>query len=79
MQTLKVDVGHSPYLITIGAGLLSNPALIESQIPGKDLMIVTDTTVARLYLPALRGPSASGAASRSASWRRGSSKRRCRR
>src|ERR1700678_1266989 len=55
VQTLKVDVGHSPYLITIGAGLLGNPALIESQIPGKDLMIVTDTTVARLYLPALRG------------------------
>ncbi|MGA2397216.1 MAG: 3-dehydroquinate synthase [Steroidobacteraceae bacterium] len=54
MQTLKVDVGHSRYLITIGAGLLGNAALVESQIPGKDLMIVTDTTVARLYLPALR-------------------------
>ena len=54
MQTLKVDVGHSRYLITIGAGLLGNAALVESQVPGKDLMIVTDTTVARLYLPALR-------------------------
>jgi 3-dehydroquinate synthase len=54
VQTLKVDVGRSPYLITIGGGLLGNPALVESQIPGKDLMIVTDTTVARLYLPALR-------------------------
>jgi 3-dehydroquinate synthase len=54
VQTLKVDVGHSQYLITIGAGLLGNAALVESQVPGKDLMIVTDTTVARLYLPALR-------------------------
>ena len=54
MQTLKVDVGHSRYLITIGAGLLGNAALVESQVPGKNLMIVTDTTVARLYLPALR-------------------------
>jgi 3-dehydroquinate synthase len=54
VQTLKVDVGPSPYLITIGAGLLGNAALIESQIPGKDLMVVTDTTVARLYLPTLR-------------------------
>ncbi len=54
MQTLKVDVGHSRYLITIGAGLLANAALVESQIPGKDVMIVTDTTVARLYLQGLR-------------------------
>ncbi len=54
MQTLKVDVGHARYLITIGAGLLGNAALVESQVPGKNLMIVTDTTVARLYLPALR-------------------------
>jgi 3-dehydroquinate synthase len=54
VQTLKVDVGHSRYLITIGAGLLANAALVESQIPGKDVMIVTDTTVARLYLQGLR-------------------------
>jgi 3-dehydroquinate synthase len=54
VQTLKVDVGHSRYLITIGAGLLGNAALVESQVPGRNLMIVTDTTVARLYLQALR-------------------------
>jgi 3-dehydroquinate synthase len=54
VQTLKVDVGHSRYLITIGAGLLANAALVESQVPGKDVMIVTDTTVARLYLQSLR-------------------------
>jgi 3-dehydroquinate synthase len=54
VQTLKVAVGHSPYLITIGSGLLGNRALIESQIPGNDFMIVTDTTVAQLYLSKLR-------------------------
>ncbi len=54
MHTLKVDVGHSQYPITIGSGLLSNRELLESQIPGADLMIVTDTTVARHYLAKLR-------------------------
>jgi 3-dehydroquinate synthase len=54
VQTLQVDVGHSRYRITIGARLLENRELIESQIPGNDFMIVTDTTVARLYLAKLR-------------------------
>jgi len=54
VQTLKVDVGHSQYLITIGSGLLADRALIESQAPGRDVMVVTNTTVARLYLGRLR-------------------------
>jgi 3-dehydroquinate synthase len=54
VQTLKVDVGHSQYLITIGSGLLADRALIESQVPGRDVMVVTNTTVARLYLQRLR-------------------------
>lgn len=54
MQTLQVDVGHTRYLITIGSGLLGDRALLEAQIPGGDLMIVTNTTVARLYLGRLR-------------------------
>ena len=54
MQTLQVDVGHSRYPITIGSGLLSNRELFAAQIPGQDLMIVTNTTVARLYLAKLR-------------------------
>ena len=54
MQTLQVDVGHSRYPITIGSGLLSNRDLIEAQIPRDDLMIVTNTTVAPLYLAKLR-------------------------
>ncbi len=53
MQTLQVDVGHSRYPITIGSGLLSNQAWLGAQITAGDLMIVTNTTVARLYLPTL--------------------------
>lgn len=54
MQTLKVDVGHASYPIAIGAGLLADAALLDSMIPGRDLCIVTDTTVAGLYLEKLR-------------------------
>jgi 3-dehydroquinate synthase len=54
VQTLKVDVGHSQYLITIGSGLLADRALIDAQAPGRDVMVVTNTTVARLYLQRLR-------------------------
>lgn len=54
MQTLQVDVGHSRYPITIGAGLLSDRKLLDSQVGAKDCLIVTNTTVARLYLAKLR-------------------------
>jgi len=53
VQTLQVDVGHSRYPIAIGAGLLTNRELLDVQIPGRDLLIVTNTTVARLYLAKL--------------------------
>jgi 3-dehydroquinate synthase len=54
VQTLQVDVGHSSYPIIIGAGLLRDRDLVAAQLPGRDLMIVTNTTVARLYLETLR-------------------------
>ena len=55
VQTLNVDVGHSRYPIAIGPGLLTNRALLDVQIRGRDLMIVTNATVARLYLAKLTG------------------------
>src|SRR5580692_4674478 len=55
VQTLQVEVGHSSYPITIGSGLLTDRHLLESQIPGRDLLIVTNTTVAKLYLAKLTG------------------------
>src|SRR5712664_2253475 len=55
VQTLQVDVGHSRYSISIGSGLLANRELLEARIRGRDLLIVTNTTVARLYLATLTG------------------------
>jgi 3-dehydroquinate synthase len=54
VQTLQVDVGNSRYLISIGPGLLRNRALLDAQVPARQLMIVTNTTVGRLYLAPLR-------------------------
>jgi len=49
MQTLHVDLGDRRYPIFIGSNL--NPqALLEPYIKGKQVMIVTNTTVAPLYL-----------------------------
>ena len=53
VQTLQVDVGHTRYSIAIGPGLLTNRELLEAHIRGRDLLIVTNTTVARLYLAKL--------------------------
>lgn len=55
MHTLQVDVGHSRYPISIGSGLLANRELLDTQIRGRDLLVVTNTTVARLYLAKLTG------------------------
>lgn len=55
MQTLQVDLGACSYPIKIGSGLLTDRNLMESQIPGRDLLIVTNTTVAKLYLAKLTG------------------------
>ncbi|HEV7611271.1 MAG TPA: 3-dehydroquinate synthase [Steroidobacteraceae bacterium] len=55
MQTLQVDVGHSRYPIAIGSGLLTNGQLLDTYIRGRDLLVVTNTTVARLYLAKLTG------------------------
>src|SRR6202163_944774 len=59
VQTLQVDVGHSRYPIAIGSGLLTNRELLDARILAKDLLIVTNTTVARLYLAKLTGSLAS--------------------
>lgn len=49
MQTLHVELGDRRYPIFIGSDL--NPqALLEPYIKGKQVMIVTNTTVAPLYL-----------------------------
>jgi len=50
VQTLQVDVGHSRYPIAIGCGLLANREVLDAHVRSRDVLIVTNTTVARLYL-----------------------------
>jgi len=53
VDTLKVELGTRSYPILIGAGLLARPDALRPHVPGRDLLIVSNTTVAPLYLPAL--------------------------
>jgi 3-dehydroquinate synthase len=50
MNTINVDLGNRSYPIYIGSGLLSEKNLLSSHVVGKQVMIVTNTTVAPLYL-----------------------------
>ena len=53
MQTLKVDLGDRSYPIHIGSGLLKRPELIQNHIHGTTTAIVSNETIAPLYLDAL--------------------------
>jgi 3-dehydroquinate synthase len=54
MKTLLLDLGDRSYPIYIGAGLLGQPELFSRHIPGTRVAIVTNVTVAPLYLARLR-------------------------
>lgn len=54
MQTLNVDLGDRSYPIFIGQGLLGQSDLIAPYIKGKQVMIVSNETVAPLYLDVLK-------------------------
>ncbi|WP_301151650.1 3-dehydroquinate synthase [Metapseudomonas otitidis] len=53
MRTLQVDLGERSYPIHIGADLLSKVELFAPHIAGKQVAIVTNETVAPLYLERL--------------------------
>lgn len=53
MQQLTVELGDRSYPIFIGTGLIGQPDLFAPYIAGKQVCIVTDDTVAPLYLNAL--------------------------
>jgi 3-dehydroquinate synthase len=55
MNTLVVDLGDRSYPIKIGRQLFTNPALLTEHIRGRQVMIVSNTTVAPLYLDAVTG------------------------
>lgn len=54
MNTLRVALGSRSYPIYIGQNLLSNPQLITPHVVAKQVMIVTNETVAPLYLEKVR-------------------------
>lgn len=53
-QTVNVDLGARHYPIHIGRGLLNDGALLTPHITGKQVMIVTNTTIAPLYLSSIK-------------------------
>ena len=53
--TLNVDLGERSYPIAIGPGLLDDGALLARHIGGHKVAIVTNTTVAPLYLAKVSG------------------------
>ena len=53
MQTLNVDLGDRSYPIYIGSGLLQQKELIQTHIQGKTTAIVSNETIAPLYLELL--------------------------
>ncbi|MGZ8293567.1 MAG: bifunctional shikimate kinase/3-dehydroquinate synthase AroKB [Telluria sp.] len=55
-STLNVKLGDRSYPITIGAGLLADPELIARHINGRQVAIVTNTTIAPLYLERVAAP-----------------------
>jgi 3-dehydroquinate synthase len=54
MQTLHVDLGDRSYPIYIGSGLLGRAELVAPHVRGSQVMIVSNETVAPLYLERTR-------------------------
>lgn len=50
MKTLQVQLGERSYPIYIGAGLLGQPELLTQHIRSKQVIVVTNDTIAPLYL-----------------------------
>lgn len=53
MKTLRLDLGERAYPIHIGPGLLRDPSLYRAHLAASQVLVVTNTTVAPLYLEAV--------------------------
>ncbi len=53
MRTLRVELGERSYPIHIGSGVLRRPELLLPHLPNKRAAVVTNSTVAPLYLEPL--------------------------
>ncbi|XVE87457.1 hypothetical protein DITRI_Ditri18aG0119000 [Diplodiscus trichospermus] len=47
---VEVDLGNRSYPIYIGSGLLDRPELLQKHVHGKKVLVVTNATIAPLYL-----------------------------
>jgi len=54
VDILNVALGTRSYPILIGAGLLTRADLFRERLPARDVLVVSNTTVAPLYLPQVR-------------------------
>ncbi len=54
MKTLQLELGERSYPIHIGPGLISQPDLYQPHIRGRQVMLVSNETVAPLYLQSVR-------------------------
>ncbi len=52
-RTLEVDLGARSYPIIIGGGLLGGAFDLSSHLAGSDCLVVSNETVAPLYLKSL--------------------------
>lgn len=50
MRVVEVDLGDRSYPIYIGQHLLDDGARLRQHIPGNRVLIVTNTTIEKLYL-----------------------------
>lgn len=54
MKTLYVELGDRRYPIHIGPGLLNQPQLLRTHLPSRQVLVISNTTVAPLYLERVR-------------------------
>jgi 3-dehydroquinate synthase len=54
MNTLTVELGERSYPIHIGQGLLDKPELLTQHVQGRQVMVVSNDTIAPLYLDRVR-------------------------
>ncbi|WP_028455019.1 3-dehydroquinate synthase [Chitinilyticum litopenaei] len=54
MRIVNVDIAHSPYDILIGKGVLASVQTIKALLPLPQVAIITNTTIAPLYLAGLQ-------------------------
>lgn len=53
-EQVSIELGDRRYVITIGAHLLSDRDFLNEQIEARDLLVVTNETIAPLYLDTIR-------------------------